>query len=268
MAFTGALTARRVISFPILLLGASLGAQNFVTFEGAGAEALFRQSRNAVGGEAAVMNITSLVMKGTARVSAGDDGPPERAIEMRVLLPDQYVRVETAGNWTKISGFSGKTLLTEIRTGTASERPPAQMMGPLLRAEKARLARLLLGLGSLATPEIWLTIRQPMGVTETGSAFASGRTTNAAIGRVLEATAKDNFMARAFYDATGIPLRVEYEANKRRISTVFGDRRKIGQLNLPHTMTTTLDGMPLEEIRLSEIVLNAPLTKNDFQIVK
>ena len=50
---------------------------------------------------------------------------PERAIEMRVLLPDQYVRIETAGNWTKVSGFAGKKLLTEIRTGTASERTPA-----------------------------------------------------------------------------------------------------------------------------------------------
>lgn len=259
-----ALTARLLGSFPALLLTAAVAGQNYVTFEGAGAETLFRQSRNAIGGEAAVMNVASLVMKGTARVSAGDDGPPERAIEIRAMLPDQYIRIETAGAWTKITGFSGKKLLTEIRTNGASERPPAQMTAGLLRAERQRFARLLLGAGSFATPEVWLTIRQPMGVTELGTAYQTGRTTNAAIGRVLEATAKDNFMARAFYDAAGLPLRVEYEANRRKISSAFSDRRKVGTLSLPHVITTTLDGMPLEEIKFTEIVLNPALTKADF----
>lgn len=272
------LTAAARVSFPALLLAAalagqppslaarpSLAAQNYVTFEGAGAEALFRQSRNAVGGEAAVINVASLVMKGTVRVSAGDDGPPERTIEVRLLLPDQYVRIETAGSWTKVSGFSSRMLLTEIRHGAERERPPAQLMAGLLRGERQRFARLLLGLGSFATPEVWLTIRQPMGVTELGSAFETGRTTNVAVGRVLEATAKDNFMARAFYDATGVPLRVEYEAARRKIATSFSDRRKTGTINLPYVITTTTDGMPLEEIRFTEIVVNPPLTKADFE---
>jgi hypothetical protein len=38
----------------------------------------------------------------------------------------------------------------------------------------------------------------------------------------------------------------------------------VGALMLPHTIMTTLDGMPLEEITISEIVINPPLTKADF----
>lgn len=259
------LTRRFAISFPILLLTASIAAQNYVTFQGAGAETLFRQSRNAVGGEAAVMNVSSLVMKGVARVSAGDDGPPERAIEIRVQLPDQYVRIETAAGWTKRSGFSGKTLLTEIVTNGQAEKPPATMWAGLLRAEKARFARLLLGVGSLASPEVWLTLRQPGGVTELGSAFETGRTTNVSSARILEATARDNFATRVYFDATSVPLRVEYDANRRKIAIAFSDRRKIGALMLPHTITTTLDGMPLEELTFTEIVVNPTLTKADFE---
>ena len=239
--------------------------QNYVTFQGSGAEMLFKQSRNAIGGEGAVMNVAGLVMKGTARVSAGDDGPPERAIEIRVLLPDQYVRIETAKDWVKRSGFSGKTLLTEIRVNGQSDRPPANLWTNLLRGERGRFARLLLGVGSIVSPEVWLTLKQPSGVTELGSAFETGRTTNVSSARVLEATARDGFAARSYYDAAGVPLRVEYEASRRRIVTTFADRRKVGSLMLPHTITTTLDGMPLEEITISEIVINPPLTKADFE---
>ena len=255
-----ALTAGWAGSVPVVLLAASLAAQSGATFDGAGAETLFRQSRNAIGGEAAVMNVTSLVMKGVLRVSAGDDGPPERAIEVRLLLPDQYVRIETARDWSKRSGFSGPRLLTEITKGAQVDRPPASMTAALLRGERARFARLLLGIASLTSPEVWLTLRQAAGPGRSGI----GHTTIVNPASMLEATARDNFMARVFYGGSGAPVRVEYEAARRKIVTTFGDRRKIGTLMLPHLITTTLDGMPLEEIRLTEIVVNPPLTAADF----
>lgn len=253
------LTAGLLLSFPLLLAAAS--AQSSVTFGSDGAEALFRQSRNAIGGEGAVMNVTSLVMKGTIRVSAADGGPAERAIEMRMLLPDQYVRIETAKDWTKRSGFSGNTLLTRITKAGVVDTPPASVAPALLRAEKWRFARLLLGMASLASPEVWLTLRQPAGPAVPGI----GHATSAAGSRELEATARDNFMARVSYDTAGAPQRVQYEASRRTIAITFSDRKKVGQLLLPHTITTTLDGMPVEEIRLSEIVVNAPLKSADFE---
>jgi hypothetical protein len=244
----------------ILAAGLTVSAasvQNYMTLQGQGAEKLFRQSRRALGGEDAVAQITSLQMKGTARVSAGDGGPAERAVEIRYVFPDQYLRIESAGQWSKRSGFSGGTLLTEIRDGAKIDKPPAQMTEPLLRAEKARLARLLLGIASLTTPEVWLTVRQPPGEPD----YAA----NANALKVLQAASvKDAFAALVFYDAPGVPLRVEYEANGRRIATAFGDRKKSGSLLLPHSITTLLDGQPFEAMTFSEIIVNPKLTKADF----
>lgn len=260
-------TVRHIVAFPILLLAATVAGQTSATFEGAAADTLFRQSRKAIGGEANVMSVTSLVMKGTVRVSMPDGGPPERGVELRLLLPDQYVRIETTKDWVKRSGFSGKTLLTEIRAQGQTNRPPANLWASLLRGERGRFARLLLGVGSIVTPEVWLTIRQPTGPTQ-APRFEGAHAIATGAPNVLEATAEGNFMARVFYAASGVPLRVEYEASRRQIVTAFGDRRSVGALRLPHTMTTTVDGMPFEEITLSEIVVNAPLSASDFQIVK
>lgn len=249
-----ALTVRLLLSFPVLWL--ALAAQSYVTLDGDGAGTLFRQSREAVGGDAAVASVTSLVLKGTARVSAGDQGPPERTIEIRMLLPDQYVRIETAGDWSKRTGFSGPSLLTQITEAGTATTPPADIVPALLRAERARFARLLLGIASLTTPEVRLTLRQPP-----GSGEAAGPDT----ARVLEAlNAQESFLARVFFDTAARPLRVEYGANARRVATAFADRRKVGALLLPHAITTTLDGVPLEDIRLSAITINPPLTKADF----
>ena len=248
-----ALTARVLISFPVLCV--ALAGQSYVSYEGAGADRLFRMSRAAVGGEASVAAVTSLVMKGTVKLTANDGGPSERAIEIRVLLPRSYVRIETGGTWTRRSGFSGDTLLTEIRTGDTIDKPPAQMAPALLRAEKARLTRFLLGTASITSPVVWLTLKQPGDVTEVGSN----------LGRVLEArNDKEQFMTQAFYDTAAVPLRVEYEGGNRRISIAFSDRKQVGELMLPHTITTTVDGNQLEEIRLGEIAVNRALTKADF----
>jgi hypothetical protein len=114
---------------------------------------------------------------------------------------------------------------------------------------------MLLGMASLATPEVWLTLRQPP--ADPANSFVTART--------LQAAGKDNFLATILYDApVAVPLRVQYTAARRKVVTTFGDRRKIGALLLPHTMMTTRDGETVEELTFHEIVVNAPLTRADF----
>lgn len=231
-------------------------AQDYLTFQGPNAEKLFRLSRQATGGDESGAKITSLVMKGISRVSAGDPGPAERAVEIRYLFPDQYVRLETAKGWSKRSGFSGGTLLTQIRNGETIDTPPATLAPALLRGEKGRLARMLLGIGALTTPEVWLTVKEPIDAIDPAE--------NPAAPRVLQVTAKDGFAATVYFDGQGMPVLVEYQANRRFVAIRFSDRRKTGVLTAPYTITTTLDKMPLEELKLDEIVINPPLTKADF----
>ena len=227
-------------------------AQDYLTFQGPMSEKLFRLSRQATGGDEAGAKVTSLVMKGVSRVAAGDPGPAERTVEIRYLFPDQYLRIETAGAWSKRSGFSGASLLTQIRNGQTIDTPPPAMTAALLRGERGRLARMLLGIATLTTPEVWLTVREPAAVADPAAP------------RTLEVTAKDGFAARVYFDAAGMPLLVEYQANRRFVAIRFGDRRKTGVLMAPYTITTTLDNQPLEELKLDEIVINPPLTAADF----
>ena len=192
---------------PLLLtVMTAVSFQNFVTFGGDGADAVFRLSRVAVGGEAAVSGVTSLVMKGTIRVSAGDDGPPERAVEIRMLLPDQYVRIETAKDWTKRSGFSGNTLLTQITKKGVVDTPPANVVPALLRAEKWRFARTLLGVASLATPEVWLTIRQAPGSGQSGTARGASASSTTTISARLPTSPEARTEAIALARSSGRSL--------------------------------------------------------------
>jgi hypothetical protein len=108
----------------------------------------------------------------------------------------------------------------------------------------------------MTTPEVWLTVRVPPAPIDPNA--------NPSAQRVLQMSAKDGFGAAVVYDAAGLPLRVEYEASRRHIVIEFGDRRKVGALLLPHAINTTLDGQPLEALRISEIVINPALTKADF----
>lgn len=248
----------------LLLACATASAQNFVTIRDQQAEALFKMSRQSLGGEGTVSNIKSLVLTGTAVVTAEDGGPPEREVEIRILLPAFYVRIDTAPGFTRRSGLSADTLISEIRTGGEVEEPPAQFRKTLLQAERARLARMLLGIASTVTSDLWLTLRTPRSI-EVGSAFDSAVTSTPIESRLIEASGKDRFYARIIYDGAALPARVDYQApNKTAIAIAFEDRRVVSGLKLPHRIITQVDGRTIEDLRFTRILVNQPLSRSEF----
>lgn len=249
----------------LLAIGSvTAAAQNFVTIQDLPAEALFKASRQSLGGEGTVSHLKSLIMKGTAAVVSDDGGPTNRDVEIRILLPAFYLRIDTAPGFTRRSGLSADTLISEIRAGGEVEEPPTQFRKTLLQAERARLARMLLGISSTVTSDLWLTLRTPR-LIEVGSAFDSAVTTAPVEARLLEASGKDRFYARIIYDATAMPVSVDYQApNKTAIRIAFEDRRVVSGLKLPHRITTQVDGRTIEDLRFSEILVNQPMTRADF----
>ena len=248
----------------LLFASATAAAQNFVTIQDLAAEALFKMSRQTVGGEGTVSNLKTLVLKGTAVVVSDDGGPPERDVEIRIMLPAFYLRIDSAPGFTRRSGLSADTLISEIRSGGEVEEPPTQFRKTLLQAERARLARMLLGMASAVTSDLWLTLRTPRNI-EVGSAFDTAVTTSPAERRLLEASGKDRFYARVIYDATALPVRVDYPApNKAAIAITFEDRRVVSGLRLPHRMITQTDGRTIEDLRFTQILVNQPLTRAEF----
>ena len=117
-AFVGLLSA--------LLLLTHAAAQDRAQFVDPVAGELFRYSRQAVGVEA-VSKLTSLILNGRSRF-VGNDGALVRGIvEIKLLLPDHYLRIDRVGDTEKIAGYAGTTVLSAIRSnGNVSLRDIAR----------------------------------------------------------------------------------------------------------------------------------------------
>jgi hypothetical protein len=135
-----------------VLLCIRAAAQDRTQFADPAAQDLFRFSRAAVGG-GAVSKLKSLVMKGHSRVLGNDGALMPAAVEIKFLLPDNYLRIDSANGSDKVAGYSGKTVLSVIRQNGNVQRPPDQIVPQILRNERIRAARLLLGAATYAGPD-------------------------------------------------------------------------------------------------------------------
>jgi hypothetical protein len=271
------MTRRLVLAAALVAAGASLPAQGHVVFRDPTAETLFKTSRNAAGGEGAISGLESPLLRGTAKVAEDDGGPDEREVEMRILLPDGIVRIDTAPGYEKRAGFYLNSLLTSIRTGGGVETPPAQMRAALIKAERARMGRLLLGMAAVPIRPGWLTLRSlrsavtttdprtTMG-TDDPTGAGTSLTAERAGQRVLEGSAQDGFYIRLFFNAASLPFRIQYEAGRgTQVATEFSDRRRVSGLLLPYRIVTSTGGRVVDDFTIREIVVNPRLTPADFE---
>jgi hypothetical protein len=268
---------RLVLATALVAATAALGAQTHVVYRDGTAEALFKASRNAVGGEGTVSGIQALILRGTAKVDDDGRGAEEREVEIRILLPDGILRVDTAPGYQKRAGFHENALLTSVRTGDDVELPPVQMRGGMIKGERARLGRMLLGLAAVPLRPGWLTLRSvrtavtttdPRSTMATDDPTGAGTSLTAERGgqRVLEGAAQDGFFIRLFFDGGSLPSRIQYEPGKgTQVVTEFSDRRRVSGLLLPYRLVTSVNGRIIDDLVLREIIVNPRLTAADFE---
>ena len=113
----------RLLVITIVVSIATLGAQAHVGFRDGTAEMLFNTARNAVGGEGAISGVTSLLIRGTAQSAEKDGGPEMREVEIRILLPDGMLRIDTGPDFEKRSGVFGQHVKMAMGLRTRSSRP-------------------------------------------------------------------------------------------------------------------------------------------------
>lgn len=253
------------IAVIVLAASAKPAGQRYATFGDPHSQQVFRAGRQQLGGEASIEDLRAFLMKGLARTTDERGAPVARDVEIRVLLPDRYLRIETADGFERRTGFAGGELLSEIRIGSSVERPPRDLVVPLVRAERFRLARLLLGSMLATSSDLWLSFRwaarygqMSRDVIGTVSAVDTGAPP------VLDVAARD-FFSRLYLNSRFVPLRVDYEAGEQAaVSMVFDDRRPVEGLLWPHRITTKRGGETIDDLFLDEIVVNPPLTGDDF----
>ena len=268
------MTAR--VLFAAALAAVSLSGQSHVVFRDPTAEGLLKASRNALGGEGAVTGIEALILRGRSKVADEEGAPVDREVEVRILLPDAILRIDTAPGYEKRSGVHGGNLLTSIRAGGDLERPPAAVRAAMIKAERARLGRLLLGMAATPIRPGWLTLRSirsavtttdPRSTITTDNPLGAGTSLTAerAGSRVLEGGAEDGFFIRLFFDGASLPSRVEYQAGKVQVVTTFSDRRRVSGLLLPYHIVTSAGNRAIDDFVIREIIVNPRLTAADFE---
>jgi hypothetical protein len=143
------------------------------------------------------------------------------------------------------------------------------MRTPLLKAERARLGRLMLGMAATPLRPGWLTLRSVRTSVTTVDPRDSAETalTGERGGqRVLEGSAADGFFVRLFFDGATLPSRVQYEPGRgQQVVSEFTDRRRVSGLLLAYHIVTSSGGRVIDDFVIREIVVNPKFTSADFE---
>jgi hypothetical protein len=195
------------------------------------------QARTAVLGRRAPDGIRALRLKGRLRVGISRDEAVDGLVDVRVLLPDRYLRVDTVNGAERRSGLKGRTPLAP---------------GGDAIAERASFLRLMLGLIAFVPPDTKLAVES------TGEpAFADTI--------AIDLTAP-GFAARMVFDsASHVPLRLVYDSRYGAGTVMsFANRRDVDGVQLPSRVTTLIADRVLETLMFDEMQVNPDLRDTDF----
>lgn len=268
----------------VLGLPAGASAQDATRFADVEAQNLFVRSRAAVVSSGSVLLLRSLVLKGDLRTFTDDGRLLEGRIDIRVLLPDHFIRIETFGESQRVSGFAGKVLLTEMRDGNRIELPPEKLTSQLLRLVHAHFTRFMLGAVTYVTADQQLTFRSAGGAPsmvdprESAYTATSSTTPQSAAGSAVVTNStpepfamdvmSETLAARFEVDSlTRVPVKLTFQGARKEPNTMkFEDRRAVAGFNLPYRITTSTRERALETIVFDEILVNPELSKADFRV--
>jgi hypothetical protein len=271
-------------SMCLLAFHIAVVAQDTTRFGDDAAQNLFVRSRAAVAHTGTVTQLRSLILRGHVRTTADSGAPLDGTIEIKVLLPDNFLRTETYAGVQRFTGFAGKSLLTAMREGNRVELPPANVTAQLLSVTRAHFTRMMLGLATYIASDRQMTIRSS-GSTPTmvdpretaraavaslypQSAASRSVVTNPGLDPFSLDVQSENFFVRYVVDSiTRVPVQLVFPGAKQEPTTMaFGERRSVAGFDLPYLMTTTVGNRLLERVTFDEILVNPELSKADFRI--
>jgi hypothetical protein len=267
--------------------------QASLDFKDSNAREILKRGRIAVGGVDAVGKVQSLVLQGLSRIPA-NTGLVECELEIRVLLPDRYLRIDRTSFGEKRSGFEGMHSLSVISERGRTTLPPENLTDQIVGSERERMLQLLLGAAAYLSPRDVLTFKsvpgdigsyQPQGTAASGQRQAALRNSDASTGTAsadrggqayvtnapnpyaFDLSVRPGAAFRYVADAgTFLPARITYtNVSGDDVVIAFGERRATEGLNLPYRITTTSRGKIIDDLLLDHIAVNPKLTRDDFR---
>jgi len=219
---------------------------------------LFGSARVAIfGGPGGVARLHAMRFKGQSRFP-GDDGTLLPAtVDIRVLLPDRYLRIDSGPFGRRLTGYAGNATLNRIESADGRTTPDRGDLSAALRGARAELARLMLGVATFASEEMPLKLQtRETPVDMPGPSEPLG----------IAAVGDDGFAAKIVFDGKShLPVRlVFWGADRTVLTTAYADRRSTGGMKVPYRIITTAGDRIVDELVFDEIAVNPPLNKTDF----
>jgi hypothetical protein len=252
----------------VLLLTGSPAAQNNYQFSDPNVEDLFRYARMSVGG-GAVPKLKALELKGRSKVDMGGS-LLDCAVDIKILLPDYYLRIDATKTDAKLAGYAGTTVLNAIRAGDNLSLPPDNLGSTIVKNERVRLARLLLGAITYVTPNVSMVFHSAgllMGMIDPRvSAKTAATAQGTAIPNAADIGGPDGFKGRIVFDAIDrMPSRLVYPGGTEEETMTFADRREVRGLKVPFHVTTTAGGRLIDDLRFDRVLVDPEIGKGDFK---
>jgi hypothetical protein len=223
--------------------------------------------------------VKSFVLQGT--VASGTDGRTGQLtttvepFEIKVLLPNHYIRVENRVGFRRIEGFNDNTLIKVFRPLAPDVPPPSVSVDATAELARQRVlaARWVVGiLGSLD------------GVLPLAAKPSSTPST-------LRVTGPESFDCYVDLSDGGVPLRLRFEAvapfytppspgerqfgrkmERAEWTWTFANRKVVDGVQIPHLISISARSLEsnlttrIEEFTVRSAVINAALTPTDFQL--
>jgi hypothetical protein len=214
------------------------------------------------------------VLKGQARRGFnGVTGRPDerlRPVEIYILLPDNYLRIDSDPESVILSGFSGNLVLNKWTPQRSDMQISVTYPPEQIHTEQENLAHLMAGM---------------LAVLETACHLTAGSTQTAGIELLREGK---HLAWMDLEPVSGAPLRVRYEGRlgfpraltqaelkaglvpppaapeSVEVTLTFDDRRSVEGVSIPFRITRAARNIAFEELRLETVALNTSLSKGDF----
>jgi hypothetical protein len=241
----------------MLTAGIVLAAQEPVLLRDARTKDFFNSARIAIyGAPGGIARLRGLRFTGKSRLPGSDGQLLPASVEIRVLLPDRYLRIDSGSFGRRQSGYAGNTSLDRIEGADGRATPDPRPAAAALQTDRAELARLLAGAAMYFSEEMPVKLQtRDTPVEMPGVPDALG----------VDATG-ERFAARLVFDGPShLPVRLVYWGGDRVVlTTTFSDRRKTGGMMAPYTIVTTAGERIVDEMTFDEVTVNPTLTKADF----
>jgi hypothetical protein len=225
--------------------------------EDARAKDLLASARIAVfGGPGGIARLRSMRFTGTSTIPGEDGSMLAATVEIRVLLPDHYLRIDTGEFGRRQIGYAGRTTLDRLERPDGLAAPDPRDSATVLMSNRAALARLMFGVAMFTSPEMPVELRTHSTPREMPVIAES---------LWIDAVGSD-VAAKIVLDArTRAPIRVAFFGPDRTVlNMAFSDRRSTGGMMAPYKIVTTAGDRIVDELRFDEVTVNPSLRKADF----